>query len=83
MLRVAREQPGAPAALVSHADPLQAAWVLMDGRSQNEREMYRKQVDRAGALVVDVEEGRVLAVNYQPPPKPQPAAEPALPAAQR
>jgi probable phosphoglycerate mutase len=83
MLREAREQPGQPAALVSHADPLQAAWVLMDGRPHNEREMYRKQVDRAGALVVDVDEGRVLAVNYEPPPKPPPAPEAAVRAAPR
>jgi len=68
--RVARERPGEPAALVSHADPLQAAWVLLDGRPQNEREIYRKQVDRAGMLVVDFDEQGVLAVNYEPPPKP-------------
>jgi 2,3-bisphosphoglycerate-dependent phosphoglycerate mutase len=68
--RVARERPGEPAALVSHADPLQAAWVLLDGRPQNEREIYRKQVDRAGMLVVDFDEEGVLAVNYEPPPKP-------------
>lgn len=67
--RVAREHPGEPSVLISHADPLQAAWVLMDGRSQNERELYRKQVDRAGTLTVDIEEGRVLAVNYEPPPR--------------
>jgi probable phosphoglycerate mutase len=69
--RLARERPGEPAALVSHADPLQAAWVLLDGRPQNEREIYRKQVDRAGMLVVDLDEnGRALAVNYEPPPTP-------------
>ena len=73
--RLARERPGEPAALVSHADPLQAAWVLLDGRPQNEREIYRKQVDRAGMLVMDLDEdGRALAVNYEAPPKP--AAEP-------
>lgn len=71
---VAREHPGEPAALISHADPLQAAWVLLDGRPQNEREIYRKQVDRAGMLVIDMDEDRVLAVNYEPPPKP--ASEP-------
>jgi len=75
---LARERPGEPAAIVSHADPLQAAWVLFDGRPQNEREIYRKQVDRAGMLVVDFDEaGKALAVNYEPPPKvaePQAAA---------
>jgi probable phosphoglycerate mutase len=73
--RVAREHPGEPAALVSHADPLQAAWVLLDGRPQNEREIYRKQVDRAGMLVIDIDGDRVLAVNYEPPPKPAPEPE--------
>jgi len=73
--RLARERPGEPAALVSHADPLQAAWVLLDGRPQNEREIYRKQVDRAGMLVVDFDEEGVLAVNYEPPPKPVAEAE--------
>jgi broad specificity phosphatase PhoE len=73
--RVAREHPGEPAGLVSHADPLQAAWVLLDGRPQNEREIYRKQVDRAGMLVIDVDGDRVLAVNYEPPPKPAPETE--------
>src|SRR5437868_12375526 len=34
--RVARERPGATIAVVSHADPLNAAWILLDGRPQNE-----------------------------------------------
>jgi broad specificity phosphatase PhoE len=80
--RVAREHPGEPAALVSHADPLQAAWVLLDGRPQNEREIYRKQVDRAGMLVVDFDEtSRALAVNYEPPPKLEAERQPAASAA--
>lgn len=80
--RLARERPGEPAALVSHADPLQAAWVLLDGRPQNEREIYRKQVDRAGMLVVDLDEdGKALAVNYEPPPKPAAEPQAAAPAA--
>jgi broad specificity phosphatase PhoE len=66
--RVAREHPGEAAALVSHADPLQAAWVVMDGRPHNERELYRKTVAKAGLLEVDVEDDRILAVNYVPPP---------------
>jgi broad specificity phosphatase PhoE len=82
--RLVRERPGEPVALVSHADPLQAAWVLLDGRPHNEREIYRKQVDRAGVLVVDFDEaGRPLAVNYEPPPKPTPERETAAPAASR
>jgi broad specificity phosphatase PhoE len=81
--RVAREHPDEVCLLVSHADPLMAAWVLMDGRPRTEREMYRRPVDRAGLLEVDVEGGRMLAVNYVPPPAPVPAAAPAAPPAGR
>jgi broad specificity phosphatase PhoE len=70
--RVARDHPGEPSLLVSHADPLQAAWVLLDGRPQTEREMTRKAVDRAGVLEVDVENDQVVAVSYIPPPAPAP-----------
>ena len=70
MIRVAREHPEEASALVSHADPLQAAWVLMDGRPQTERELYRKMVHRAGVLEVDVDDGRVVAVSYVAPPRP-------------
>jgi len=65
--RVAEERPDEVGLLVSHADPLQAAWLLMDGRPRTERELYRKPVDRAGVLEVDVEGGRILAVNYVAP----------------
>jgi len=67
--RVAREHPGEASGLVSHADPLQAAWILLDGRSHNEREMYRKAVDRAGMLQLDIEaDGRIAAWEYLKPP---------------
>lgn len=70
MERVAAQHPGEPAALVSHADPLQAAWVLIDRRPQTERELYRKQVGRAGVLEVDLDGGGgVLSVNYVEPAK--------------
>jgi broad specificity phosphatase PhoE len=67
--RLAREHPGETAAVVSHADPLQAAWILLDGRPHNEREMYRKTVDKAGALRVDLEDEKPYAWEYIPPPK--------------
>jgi broad specificity phosphatase PhoE len=67
--RLAREHPGEAAAVVSHADPLQAAWILLDGRPHNEREMYRKTVDKAGALRVDLEDEKPYAWEYIPPPK--------------
>ncbi len=66
--REAAEHPDGASLLVSHADPLQAAWLLMDGRPRTERELYRKPVDRAGVLEVDVEGDRILAVNYVAPP---------------
>ena len=64
-------------ALVSHADPLDAAWILLDGRPQNEREMHRKGVGKAGMLQVDMDGETPTAWEYIPPPaagKPEPAA---------
>jgi broad specificity phosphatase PhoE len=69
MKRMAREHPGETMAIVSHADPLQAAWILLDGRAHNERELYRKAVDRAGALQVDLEGDKPVAWEYIAPPK--------------
>ena len=68
MRRMAREHPGDTMAIVSHADPLQAAWVLLDGRPHNERELYRKTVDRAGALQVDLEGDQPISWEYIKPP---------------
>ncbi|HXI94908.1 MAG TPA: histidine phosphatase family protein, partial [Candidatus Acidoferrum sp.] len=53
--RMVRERPGETQAVVSHADPLQAAWILLDGRAHNEREMYRKAIDKAGMLRLEME----------------------------
>jgi broad specificity phosphatase PhoE len=69
MKRMAREHPGETMAIVSHADPLQAAWILLDGRAHNERELYRKAFDRAGALQVDLDGDRPVAWEYVAPPK--------------
>lgn len=69
MRRLAQEHPGETMAIVSHADPLQAAWILLDGRPHNEREMYRKAVDKAGMLQVDMDGGTATAWEYIPPPK--------------
>jgi broad specificity phosphatase PhoE len=69
MKKLAREHPGETMAIVSHADPLQAAWILLDGRAHNERELYRKVVDRAGLLQVDLEGDKPVAWEYMPPPK--------------
>jgi broad specificity phosphatase PhoE len=75
MKRLAREHPGQAMAIVSHADPLQAAWILLDGRAHNERELYRKAVDRAGALQVDLDGDKPVNWEYIPPPKvPNPAS---------
>jgi broad specificity phosphatase PhoE len=67
--RLAREHPGEVSLCVSHADPLQAAWVLLDGRPQTEREMYHKQVGRAAILEVDLDQDRVISTRYLPTPK--------------
>jgi broad specificity phosphatase PhoE len=75
--RLARDHPGETMAVVSHADPLNAAWILLDGRPHNEREMYRKTIDKAGMLRLDLEGETPVAWEYTPPPpvaKPAPAA---------
>jgi len=69
VLRLAREHPGEGSLCVSHADPIQAAWVLLDDRPQTEREMSRKSVQRASLLEIAVEGGRVTSVQHRPPPK--------------
>ena len=69
--RVAREHPDEVSLLVSHADPLQAAWILLDGRPQTEREMYHRQVGKAAILDVEMDGERIVSTRYIPPPKPQ------------
>jgi probable phosphoglycerate mutase len=76
--RIAREHPGETAAVVSHADPIQAAWVLLENRPHNEREMYRRPVDKAGMLTIDFEDGTPVSWQYMPPPS---VAKPASAAA--
>jgi probable phosphoglycerate mutase len=66
--RIAREHPGHNAAVVSHADPINAAWILLDGRPHNEREMYRKSVDKAGMLQLEMDGDRPSRWEYVPPP---------------
>jgi broad specificity phosphatase PhoE len=67
--RLAREHPGEVSLCVSHADPLQAAWVLVEGRPQNERELYRKSMGRAGILQLELDSDRVVSIHYLPGPK--------------
>ncbi len=76
--RLAREHPGETQAVVSHADPLNAAWILLDARDHNEREMYRKSVDKAGMLRLDMEGETPITWEYIPPPA---VANPAIAAA--
>ena len=66
--RRASEHPGEPTAVVSHADPLNAAWILLDGRPQNEREMHRSGMHKAGMLQLDMEGETPKAWVYIPPP---------------
>lgn len=73
--RISREHPGETMAIVSHADPLNAAWILLDGRPHNEREMYRKNVDKAGMLQVEMDGDTPTSWEYVPPPAlPSPAS---------
>jgi 2,3-bisphosphoglycerate-dependent phosphoglycerate mutase len=73
--RIAREHPGDTMAVVSHADPLNAAWILLDGRPHNEREMYRRAIDKAGMLQLDLEGETPVTWEYIPPPAlPRPAS---------
>jgi broad specificity phosphatase PhoE len=67
--RLAREHPGETMAVVSHADPLNAAWILLDGRAHNEREMYRKSIDKAGMLRLEMEGETPVTWEYIPPPE--------------
>lgn len=67
--RLAREHPGETIAVVSHADPLNAAWILLDGRPQNEREMHRSGMHKAGLLQLDVEGETPASWHYIPPPQ--------------
>lgn len=66
--RMVRERPGETQAIVSHADPLNAAWILLDGRAHNEREMYRKSVDKAGMLRLEMDGETPQTWEYIPPP---------------
>ena len=76
--RLGREHPGETMAVVSHADPLNAAWILLDGRPHNEREMYRKSIDKAGMLRLEMEGETPVSWEYLPPPE---VAKPASAAA--
>jgi 2,3-bisphosphoglycerate-dependent phosphoglycerate mutase len=67
--RLAREHPGETMAVVSHADPLNAAWILLDGRAHNEREMYRKGIDKAGMLRLEMDGETPATWDYIPPPE--------------
>ena len=66
--RLAREHPGETMAVVSHADPINAAGILLDGRPHNEREMYRKSVDKAGMLRIEMDGETPVSWEYEPPP---------------
>jgi broad specificity phosphatase PhoE len=75
--RLAREHPGDTMAVVSHADPLNAVWILLDRRPQSEREMNRSGIHKAGMLQLDFDAGTPTAWEYIPPPqvdKPESAA---------
>ena len=67
--RMAREHPGETMAVVSHADPLNAAWIVLDGRAQVEAEMHHKAVDKAGMLRVEMDGETPRSWEYVKPPR--------------
>ena len=69
ILRLAREHPGEVSLCISHADPIQAAWVLLAGGPQSESEMSRKTVGRAAILNMTLEGDRVTSIRYIPTPR--------------
>lgn len=68
MYQLGAAHPGQRSALVSHADPLQAAWILLDHRPPNEKEMYRKAIAKSGMLEVELDGTRLIGLAYTPPP---------------
>ena len=69
--RLAREHPEETIAIISHADPLNSAWILLDGRPQNEREMHRSGIGKAGMLELEMDGQTPKAWKYIPPPQVQ------------
>lgn len=70
----ARDHPGETIALVSHADPLIATWIVLDGRPQNEAEMHRTTIAKAGMLRLEMDgETPRSWVYVKPPHVPKPA----------
>lgn len=70
----ARDHPGEAIALVSHADPLIATWIVLDGRPQNEAEMHRTPIAKAGMLRLEMDgETPRSWVYVKPPHVPKPA----------
>lgn len=67
--RLANKHPGETMAVVSHADPLNAALILLDRRPQNEREMSRSGMQKAGMVQLDLEGDTPKASVYIPPPQ--------------
>jgi broad specificity phosphatase PhoE len=66
--RLATQHPGETTAIVSHADPLIAVWIVLDGRPQNEREMHRGSIGKAGMLRLDMDGATPKSWEYIAPP---------------
>lgn len=67
--RLALDNPNGTVAVVSHADPLNAALILLERRPQNEREMHRSGIAKAGMLQLDMEGDTPKAWQYIAPPQ--------------
>ena len=67
--RLAAAYPGETMAIVSHADPLNSAWIVLDGRPQNEREMHRSNIGKAGMLRLEMDGATPKSWEYIAPPR--------------
>lgn len=68
MRRLASDHPDETAAIVSHADPLNAAYILIEGRPHNEREMARSGIGKAGMVQIEMEGETPKSWVYIAPP---------------
>lgn len=65
VMRLVRDHPGEGGICVSHGDPIQAFWVVSDGRPPYA--LHRLQCAKGGMLVLDYEDERLQHLEYWPP----------------
>ena len=65
LMRLLREHPGDGGLCVSHGDPIQAFWVMADGRPPYA--LHRLQCAKGGMLVLDYDGEQLQHLEYWPP----------------